>query len=159
MKKWIVIIGVLAVLAGAGVAVVRTTRSGAPQQTMTTVTASTPKQEEKVAITLPGKDAVDARVEDYNNPSSLWVVVNKDLPLSDPQYRPSDLTLLADTSRTDKSNDERSIRAVAVADFNAMVTDAKTAGYDLIIGSGFRSYALQATYYNNYVATYGLEGI
>lgn len=163
MKKRVAIIitAVVALLAGAGVWYYYASRPAMdmtePALPATTQPEPAPQKEETAQVALPGADAVDARVEDYNNPSSLWVVVNKDLPLSDPQYRPSDLTLLADTSRTDKSNDERSIRAVAVADFNAMVTEAKTAGYDLIIGSGFRPYALQATYYNNYVATYGLE--
>lgn len=159
MKKrvLIVILTVIFIICGA---ILWSTRSSAPQQTQqhpTQQSESATQTEKSIAVSLPGADAIEARLEDYNDPTSLWVVVNKDLPLSDPQYRPSDLTLLADTSRTDKSNDERSIRAVAVQDFTTMIADAKTAGYDLIIGSGFRSYALQATYYNNYVATYGVE--
>lgn len=155
MKKWIIILAALVVVLGTGGAVLWTTRSAAPKHTATTVTTTATKRDETITVQLPNADAIEARIEDYNDPTSLWVVVNKDLPLTDQHYRPSDLTLLADLSRTDKSNDERSIRAVAVDGFKAMITAAKNAGYDLIIGSGFRSYELQTTYFNHYAATSG----
>lgn len=108
-----------------------------------------------VQVNLPGADPIDAIVEDYNDSDSLWVVVNKDHPLSEQEYRPSDLVLLKDDSRTDKSQDERSLREIAVSDYQAMMLDAKKLGYDLMIGSGFRSYNLQKLYYTNYVTKSG----
>lgn len=159
MKKRILVIGAAAVLVGAvGACLWVSTRSSAPaqeQKTAASSTESTAQKETTFTLSLPGASAIEARVEDYNDPSSLWVVVSKDHALSNQQYRPADLTFMADKSRTDKSNDERSLRAVAVEDFNALIAAANTAGYDLIIGSGFRSYELQATYYNHYVSVSG----
>lgn len=157
MKKRILLAVAVLVLVALG-ALLWSTRSSAPKQVTEQPaqepTVETPK-EKSIAVTLPGAEAVEARLEDYNNPTSLWIVVSKDHPLSNQQYRPSDLSLMSDVSRTDKSNDERSIRTVIASDFSTMLTDAKTAGYDLIIGSGFRSYDLQAYYYNHYVSVSG----
>lgn len=38
-----------------------------------------------------------------------------------------------------------------------LFSDAKDQGLDLMIGSGFRSYALQNTYYSNYVRLYSQQ--
>lgn len=159
MKKRVLVIVSFVVLIGTG-ALVWSARSATPERSETKSAASSEKavqQEQIVTISLPGAETIEARMENYNDPSSLWVVVSKDHVLTNQQYRPSDLTLMSEVSRTDKSNDERSIRAVAVPDFNSMIADAKKAGYDLIIGSGFRSYDLQAYYYNHYAAVSGEE--
>jgi len=156
MKKRVVIAVLFIVLIGLGMALWWTGRANEQKQSNSqATTVETPKVEAKIMLSLPGADPIDAIEEDYNDPTSLWVVVNKDHPLSNPSYRPTDLTLMTDKSRTDKGNDERSIRAVAVADFTSLITAAKSAGYDLIIGSGFRSYDLQAYYYNHLVAVSG----
>lgn len=111
---------------------------------------------EKITLKLPGASPIDARVEDYSLPSSLWVVVNKDYPLSDQQYIPADLTLITTVpTRPDKTSDERSMRQIVLPSLESMFTDAKTAGFDLMIGSGFRSYTTQAMYFNNYVKASG----
>jgi D-alanyl-D-alanine carboxypeptidase len=155
MKKIATIIALLIVGICVGV-LLWPNRSAAPSTTNSSTATSTPAvKEEATKVSLPGADAIDARLEDYNSPTSIWVVVNKSIPLSEQSYAPSDLTLLSATSRTDKSNDERSIRTVAVADFNDLITAAKGAGYDLIVGSGYRSYDLQAYYYNHYVSVSG----
>lgn len=108
-------------------------------------------------LNLPGAGPIEARIEDYNDPNSLWVVASKDRPLDPQSYRPSDLEFIANGSRTDKSNDERSLRAVVAEDFQRLIADAKTAGYDLMIGSGFRTYELQKLYYTNYARINGQE--
>ncbi len=119
------------------------------------------KKDETVAKTvivqLPNAAPIEARVEDYNKPGSLWVVVSKDYPLADLHYRPSDLTLTDLPARTDKSVDEKSVSAVVVPDLTSMFTDAKNAGNDIMIASGFRSYELQQTYFSNYSKSYGEE--
>lgn len=155
-----IIIGMaILVIIGAGLFVYYKLFSG--NDTTPLKTASQPDKVNETAkpktiqISLPGADPVDAIIEDYDDPTSLWVVVNKDHPLAQQDYRPSDLVFLKDDSRTDKSQDERSLREVAVADYHAMMTDALAAGYDLMIGSGFRSYNQQKIYYTNYVAKSG----
>ncbi len=132
----------------------------ARQATKTTVAATTTKKinpDAKVQLKLPGAEPIDAMVEDYNAPVSLWAVVSKDYPLADSQYRPSDLVLTSLPARSDKSQDEKSVRASIVPDLTALFNDAKTAGHDIMIASGFRSYELQQTYFSSYSRSYGEE--
>lgn len=158
MKKRVLGVVLIALLLATGSAVWWSMRSQNTASQQTQPPGITVKEEEKkTQLTLPGADPIAPLVEDYNDPASLWAVVNKDYPLSKQDYRPTDLTLMTNKSRTDKGNDERSIRAVVVADFNDLIAAANAAGYDLIIGSGFRSYNLQATYHNNLVRLYGEE--
>lgn len=108
-----------------------------------------PQQTKEITLTLPNADLTDALIEDYNLPSSQWVVVNKDLPLTDQHYRPSDLTELTSVqTRSEKTTDERSLRAIVIDDVNALFSVRATAGYKFMIGSAFRSYELQTFYYN-----------
>ena len=151
-----IVIIVLLLVAGGAVVWLFNSKAAAPNATTTSQTQTeVPKEEKKIVLTLPSADAVEPRLEDYNDPSSIWVVVSKDYPLTKQDYTPTDLTLMSDKSRTDKGNDERSIRAVAVPDFNELIAAAHAAGYELMIGSGFRPYSLQAYYYNHYVSVSG----
>ena len=54
-----------------------------------------------------------------------------------------------------KSDEERSIRSDVDQPLSNLFGAASTAGYDLMIGSGYRSANLQSTYYNGSVAAYG----
>lgn len=115
------------------------------------------KTEDKIQVKLPGATPIDALVEDYNSPTSSWVVVSKDYPLTELQYRPTDLELTSLPTRSDKSADEKSVRGVIVPELTALFTDAKSAGHDIMIASGFRSYDLQQTYFSSYSRSYGEE--
>jgi D-alanyl-D-alanine carboxypeptidase len=117
-------------------------------------TAST-TAEKKIEIALPGAAPVEARVEDYHDPTSLWVVVSKTYPLSNDAYRPADLVLPNIPQRQDKSQDERSVRQVITPDLETMIGDAKAQGYDLMLASGFRSKELQSVYYNSILKASG----
>ncbi len=129
-----------------------------PSTAKTTVSSSQAKAETvKVQIKLPGATPIDALVDDYNLPTSLWTVVSKDYPLSEPQYRPSNLELTDLPARSDKSADEKSVRAVIVPDLTSLFNAAKSAGHDIMIASGFRSYDLQQTYFSSYSQNYGEE--
>jgi D-alanyl-D-alanine carboxypeptidase len=121
----------------------------------TPATGTKTTTENKVEVTLPGASPVEARVEDYHDPTSLWVVVSKTYPLSNDAYRPSDLVLPGIPQRQDKSKDERSVRQIIEPDLVSMVNDAKTQGYDLMVGSGFRSKELQSVYYNSILRASG----
>jgi D-alanyl-D-alanine carboxypeptidase len=79
------------------------------------------------------------------DPSSIWVVVNKQHPLNPNSYSPIDLTT---TVGAVISNN-------AVTDFNAMNSAALAVGINFTIVSSFRSFDTQNYLYNNYVATYG----
>ncbi len=112
---------------------------------------------QEIQIKLPGVEPVAAMAEDFHQPDSLWTVVNKDRPLLNQDYRPSDLIQPDINKRPDKSNDEKSMRDIVNADLEAMFADAEAEGYDLMLASGFRSKALQSIYYNGISKAYGQE--
>lgn len=111
-------------------------------------------QPQPLKLELPGALPIDAIAEDYQAPSSLWVIVNKKMSVPI-DYAPSDLVLAPVAARGDKSSDERSVRSELVAPLQAMFADAAAAGHNLMIGSAYRSPTLQQTYFNNYVASSG----
>ena len=109
---------------------------------------------ELVKLELPGAQSITAIDENYSLDSSLWRVVSRAFPLDDENYRPENLQRANVPSRSDKSEDERSVRADIIPDLDRMLSDAKALGSDLMIGNGFRSYDLQNVYYSNYVRLY-----
>ena len=124
--------------------------SPAPAVTQEVPAAPVVPEKKEVVVQLPNADPVAALKENYDADSSLWHVVSKDFPLADAHYRPTNVQLAAVASRTDKSADERSLRADVMPDLEKMFADAQAAGHDLLIGSGFRSYEQQNIYFSNY---------
>ncbi len=109
-----------------------------------------------IMLAIPGAKPIDAPVDDFRLSSSPWVVVSKTRPLPDSQYRPDDLVLPTEfATNTQKSDEERSVRQLIVSPLQNMLADARAAGFDLFVASGFRSYNLQNSYYTNYVRTSG----
>ena len=118
-----------------------------------------PPEPAKITLELPGVAALTALSQDYDDPSSLWVVVSKDHPLSRSDYRPHDLAIPPSSVTTNaaKSSDEQSLRETIFEPTVSLFAAAKSAGYDLMIASGFRSYELQTMYFDNYSRTSGEE--
>lgn len=79
------------------------------------------------------------------DPNSIWLVVNKQHPLSKIDFAPTDLT----------TSNGATISAKAQADFEAMVAAASAQSVNLVVGSSYRSYATQTALYNSYVASSG----
>lgn len=79
------------------------------------------------------------------DPSSIWVVVNKQHQLSPAQFSPSDLTTYGSATVSSK----------AANDLSAMIESASSASVTLTAVSSYRSYSTQNTLYNNYVASNG----
>jgi len=107
-----------------------------------------------VYISLPGTDKITALVDDYSSADSLWAVVSKTHSISE-DYIPQPLTIPDVATRTDKSNDERSVRSDIAQVVVDMFTAAKADGYELMIGSGYRSAALQSIYFNSLANSVG----
>jgi len=114
------------------------------------------KRKEPVYITLPGAKQIRATVDDYTHPASMWVLVNKThaIPTT---YVPSSLVLPDVEERADKSSEERSVRADISVPLKSMFTAASADGHALMIGSAYRSAALQKTYFDSYAAASGAE--
>jgi len=158
-KLYVGIGAICLVIVAFGVYAYRFLQGDSNKATSKTTVAASQSQAVKstVQVKLPGAKPIDALVEDYNLPTSTWVVVSKDYPLSEQQYYPSDLELTALPARSDKSIPEKSVRKVIVPALTAFFTDAKAAGNDIMIASGFRSYDLQQTYFTSYSKSYGVE--
>lgn len=117
--------------------------------------ATTRVKPESVKITLPDASPIDPLPDDYKSPSSLWVIVNKALPLSQSNYRPDGLVKPPVATNQQKSIDEQSVRSDVVTPISDLFAAARSAGFDLMLASGFRSYELQQTYFTNYARLYG----
>jgi D-alanyl-D-alanine carboxypeptidase len=112
------------------------------------------KKKEPVYITLPGAKTIRAIVDDYSQTSSIWAIVSKTHPIST-DYVPASLKIPDVATRTDKSDDERSIRSDIETPMKNLFNAASTNGYSLMIGSGYRSAALQAVYFNSLASSVG----
>jgi len=112
------------------------------------------KRKEPVIITLPGAKPITALVGDYSLADSIWAIVSKTHPISI-DYIPASLKIPAVATRTDKSTDERSVHADIETPLVNMFTAANTNGNQLMIGSGYRSAALQAIYFNSLASSIG----
>jgi D-alanyl-D-alanine carboxypeptidase len=124
------------------------------QQTIAKQIAIEAKRKEPVYINLPGAKPIKALVSDYSKPDSIWTIVNKAHPIS-VDYIPEDLKIPDVPTRTDKTKEEQSLRSIVATPVKNMFDAAAAAGHDLMIGSGYRSAALQKVYFDNLTASVG----
>lgn len=89
-----------------------------------------------------------------DEPGSLWWIVNKNRPAGE-HYIPDSLVSPGVTLNSAKSHDENSIRSDVAPAVKELFANAEKNGLHLMFASGYRSYQLQSTYYNNYVKTSG----
>lgn len=121
--------------------------------TQPVVSSSQPKsdsqpatEEPKATATEPEPVAFDTTKYSTTDPASVWIVTNKQRPLSPITYAPTDLASVGGGQR---------LRAEPARQLTAMMADAKSAGLTLVPLSGYRSYSTQVSVYNNEVKTYG----
>jgi D-alanyl-D-alanine carboxypeptidase len=88
------------------------------------------------------------------DPKSMWVIVNKPHGLSPLDYVPSDLTVPSVPLRV-PGNESMQVRKVTATALEKMFGDAKAAGLNLMLASGYRSYTYQVGLYNGYVQSQG----
>jgi D-alanyl-D-alanine carboxypeptidase len=80
------------------------------------------------------------------DPTSLWVIINKQHPIDPQNFTPPDLVPIG-------NNQE--MRAEAADALLHMFADAKAVGYTLTADSGYRSYSDQVAAYGSLVKAYG----
>lgn len=97
----------------------------------------------------------DKKQLSLTDPSSVWVIANKQSPLSPIDYAPTDLVVPDVNIRANSSAEEKELRKVASQALEKMFEAAKKDGLPLIMASGYRSYSLQTSVYNRYVKTEG----
>ncbi len=94
----------------------------------------------------PTTPLFDKKKLSNDDPSSLWVVVNKSRPLNPLAYASSDLVAVGNNQQ---------LRKEAAAALALLILDAKNQGLTIAPLSGYRSYATQVSVYNKEVASNG----
>lgn len=97
--------------------------------------------------------AFDKTQYSTTNPSSIWLVVNKQHPLNPIDYTPNDLTTPNIKLRT--SGSEMTVRKATATALEQMFAAAGKDGFSLMLSSGYRSYQTQVNLYNHYVQVDG----
>jgi D-alanyl-D-alanine carboxypeptidase len=123
--------------------------TSSPQTSKTKSPASLILPGAKTPIPLPLKQVL------LDRPDGQLILVNKTTPI-DLSYAPSDLTLPTVAYRTDKSQEEVMVREALVDPLTRLFAGAKAAGFELMIGSAYRSSQLQEKYFNSYASASGL---
>ncbi len=106
-------------------------------------------------LALPNATPIPARIVNSADDADLWKIANKSRAFANPRYQPSDLRLVSVPTLPGRGQDERSLRAVLMPDLEKLVAAARAAGVTLRVGSGYRSYATQASLFASYVRRHG----
>ena len=106
-------------------------------------------------LALPNATPIPARIVNSADDADLWKIVNKSQSFANPRYQPSDLRPVSVPTLPGRSQDERSLRAVLMPDLEKLVAAARNAGVTIYVGSGYRSYATQASLFASNVRQHG----
>ena len=106
-------------------------------------------------LALPNATPIPARIVNSADDTDLWKIANKSRAFANPRYQPSDLRLVSVPTLSGRGQDERSLRAVLMPELEKLVAAARAAGVTLRVGSGYRSYATQASLFASYVRRHG----
>lgn len=90
-----------------------------------------------------------------DDPTSIWVVVNKARALKPQTYAPADLVTPNVPLRLNASSPEMHVRQAAATALEQLFASAKAQGLNFKLSSGYRSYDDQTQVYNGYVRTQG----
>lgn len=139
-----VAVGVLVAAAAVGVGVVVATGGNGDTGSPTTAAPAAPTTAPAPTTTLPTIDTV----------GSLWWLINPQRPMA-ADYVPPDLVTPNAPLDPDVTNPQ--VRSETAAAFEAMVADAATAGFQLQLNSGYRSFDEQQVLYDRFVQDFGAE--
>jgi zinc D-Ala-D-Ala carboxypeptidase len=154
-KKLVIVLLVIFLLVGAGVWWYLN-RQPATEQKNSSPTSSEPSSINPPAEVTQQQNNPQFDKAKYSlaDPNSLWVVVNKKRPLPN-NYKPGDLVVPDVPLRLGSKAEQMQVRAETATALKEMFAGAKIAGHKLMLGSGFRSYTLQKSFYDGYVAKDG----
>ncbi len=103
----------------------------------------------------PSKSSFNKEQYSISDPTSIWVIVNKQRTLDPADYAPNDLVIPSIPLRSGRGSSEMLLRDVTAKSLEQMASAASSEGINLMLASGYRSYALQVAVYGNEVKTYG----
>ena len=101
-----------------------------------------------------GTKSFDKSQYSTGQPDSIWVVTNKKRSLPD-DYTPANLVVPNVPLRLGSGEEQMHLRKDAATALESMFADAKKAGHDLYLASGYRSFGYQKVLYDGYVARDG----
>ncbi len=90
-----------------------------------------------------------------SDPTSIWVVVNKQRPINPITYAPEHLVIPDIQLRLNITVDEELVSSVIDKPLENLVAAAKANGLTINLQSGYRSYDFQKVLYNGYVKQQG----
>jgi len=170
-RKLLISIGAVLVVAGSAVVTYFTLRHFNPphattqqpiskEQPAPTPKEKTPDSQKPPApaapgLALPNATPIPARIVNSANDADLWKIANKSRAFANPRYQPSDLRLVSVPTLPGRGQDERSLRAVLMPDLEKLVAATGNAGVTIYVGSGYRSYATQASLFASNVRQHG----
>ena len=114
------------------------------------------KKKEPVYLALPGAEKIQVLVDNYEDPTSVWTLVNKQRAIST-EYVPPELITLTVATRLNATPDEKRVRHIIEAPLTTMFEVAAKEGHMLMVGSAYRSAATQDALFTTYVARVGYD--
>ncbi|HZP55679.1 MAG TPA: M15 family metallopeptidase [Candidatus Saccharimonadales bacterium] len=128
----------------------------AKSSTVVTKHSNKPKSQPQTDQTspVPKQDTFDAKQFSLNDPTSIWVVVNKGRVLPS-GYVPVNLTVPDVPLRASASAENMHLRSNVSIALGQLVDAGNNEGIHLMLTSGYRSYSYQEQTYNGYVAQSG----
>jgi len=109
------------------------------------------KDESKPTKPTEQTNEFDKSLFSLANPTSPWLVVNKQRPLNPKEYEPTDLR----TPNMSVESAAMQVNSQTAAALEALDAAAKQAGINLIVASAYRSYDEQVRTYQSMVNGYG----
>lgn len=152
-KKRFIIVVLVVIIAGIGMVFAMRRNAGAPPASSQTSDAKA--QQSTPSEPSPVSGAFNKQQYSLDDPTSMWIIVNKSRPLSPKSYAPNDLVVPNIPLRSTITGTEKYVRAQTAKALESMVSAAKTQGIGLNLQSGYRSYSFQVSLYNRYVQQQG----
>lgn len=145
MRKKLTLL-IFVVLAATGVILVRTDHAATPPKPKSTTKTTT--------TTTQQSDEFNKHQYSLTDPTSIWVIANKQHPLQPADYIPADLTIPT-VSLASPGAANMQMRVVTATALEQMFAAAKLQAINLEVVSAYRSYSYQQSIYNGYVQSSG----
>jgi D-alanyl-D-alanine carboxypeptidase len=123
--------------------------AGAPETQSTNQHQSQTSTQQK-----PSQQAFDKSAYSLTDPSSIWVIVNKQHPLNPKTYVPT-VVVPNVKLKSNASAENMHVSKTMAPHLEQLFAAAQAAGVPLKLSSGYRSYNYQVTVYNKEVSSYG----
>lgn len=124
-------------------------KANAPQQDSTSSSQTNPEKQETQTTNPEAQksQAFNKSARSIDDPTSIWVIVNKKRPLPD-GFSPNDLVAVSG----------QMLRKEPAVALQSLLADSAKSGASMRAISGYRSQATQTSLYNSYVAKDGVAG-